>query len=582
MSRLATLLALTAFLLFSPGHVMADQDEQPPRIALLPLEMIAPQEMSHLQDGIRTMLGSRLAATQQAALVSRSTVERELAAVDPPQEADDYAALGRRLKADYLIGGVLTAVGSGLSLDLNVYDIRADGRARAFSTSAASEDEVIPMIDELAGDITESVLAPATPPATGQTAAPSPVIPGTQQPSYISPHPQRQLLESMAPEPQPESEPALEPTPESSSSIIRGSETNRLRGDSKSQEISLDLRAMEAADVTGDGRLEFILAGPNRVEIYRREENRFIRMGRINTLNRYPIHYLSTADLNGNGRAEIYISAADHRRPNSLIVEWNGNDFVRTHDNLSWYIRAMELPMEGETLVGQRAGGGSFLRSGLFRLHSADDGNLEAGAPLSLPGRLNLFDFALADLDGNGSHEIITITQGERLEVLSAGGGRLWRSNNHYGGTTRYLGGRESADAARAPHEVEQHYVPSRIVLRDVNLNGRPEVVVTQSNPTLSRSVGQVRYYSSGEIHALSWDGSGMDEIWRTRNIEGYIADIQLGPDIRATDDDGETRRGAELFVGVKNQGGGLNLFSKDTSTIHVYPVEYQETREQN
>ena len=568
MSRLATLLALTAFLLFSPSHVMADQDEQPPRIALLPLEMIAPQEMSHLQDGIRTMLGSRLAATQQAALVSRSAVERELAAVDPPQEADDYAALGRRLAADYLIGGVLTAVGSGLSLDLNVYDIQDDGKARAFSTSAASEDEVIPMVNELARDIAAVVLAPATPSETGQTAAPSPLTPGTQQPSYISPHPQRQLMESMA--------------PERSSAIIRDAEIARLRGDSKSHEISLDLRAMEVADVTGDGQLEFILAGPNRVEIYRREQDRFIRMGRISTLNRFPIHYLSTADLNRNGRAEIYISAGDHRRPNSLIVEWDGNDFVRTHDKLSWYIRAMELPREGETLVGQRAGGGSFLRSGLHRLHPADNGNLEEGAPLSLPGRLNLFDFALADLDGSGSPEIITITQGERLEVLSAGGGRLWRSDNHYGGTTRYLGGRESADAARAPHEVEQHYVPSRIVIRDVNLNGRPEVVVTQSNPTLSRSVGKVRYYSSGEIHALSWDGSGMDEIWRTRNIEGYIADIQLGPDIRATDEEGETRRGSELFVGVKNKGGSLNLFSKDTSTIHVYPVEYQENGEQN
>lgn len=546
---------------------LADQEPPPPRLGMLPLELIAPQEVSYLQEGIRTMLGSRLAAGGRAVLVDRGRLTRELAGLEQaPTELEEFAALGRQLEVDYLVGGVLTAVGGGLSLDINVYEVGSEGKAHGFFATAADEDEVIPQVDQLAREIRDSLFAPAPGPTPAQ--APAPITPETGQPSYVAPHPQRQLLESRAPRP--------------SSSLIRPTTIDRLRGDFKSHDISLDLQAMETADVTGDGEMEVILAGRNRVEVYRRDQDRFVRMGTINTLSRYPIHYLSAADLNRNGRAEIYISAADLNRPNSLVIEWNGTDFVRTHDNLPWYLRAMRLPGEGMTLVGQQAGGGRFMVPGLHRLHPTADGGLEEEGRLSLPGRLNLFDFAYADLTGNGSDEIITVTQGERLEVLGAGGARLWRSSLHYGGTTRHLGGQEGLDDGPVPHEVEasKHYVPSRIVIRDVTNNGRPEVIITQNHPSLSRAVGRLRSYASGEIHALRWDGAGMQELWKTHEIEGYIADVQLGPDLAATDQDGQGWRGAELYVGVVTKAGGFGLFSSPTSAIHVYPVEYLENNE--
>lgn len=565
MNRLTALLALFTLLLFPAAPVVA-QEESPPRIAILPLELHAPQEMGYLRDGIRTMLGSRLAAGRQATLLDRATVEQALAAGDPPSRPGDFARLGRRLEADYLIGGVLTAVGGGLSLDLNVYDVQEAGTAHGFFASAVSEEEVIPRVNELAREIHETLFTPAPAPALGAAAppAPAPPAPGDQQPSYVSPHPERQLYGEMG---------------GSAAPFIRPTDISWLRGYSKSHDIPMALQAMDVADVTGDGEMEFILAATNRVEIYRRELGRFIRLGRIDTLNRYPIHYVSTADLNGNGRAEIYLSAADHDTPNSLIVEWDGEQFVRTHDNLPWYIRAMHLPMEGQTLVGQQGDAGSFLRPGLFRLHPAANGALEEGSPLSLPGRLALFDFIYADLNGDGAEEIIAITQGERLEVLSPGGGRLWRSDHYYGGTTRYLGGQDIMESEPPlPHEISQHYVPARIVARDINQNGLPEVVVIQNHRTLpTRTIGRVRYYSSGEIHALSWDGSGMTQIWRTRKIDGYLPDLQFGPEIEITDEEGQTRRGSELYVGVTRGGAGFNILSGAESAIYIYPVEYQE-----
>lgn len=563
-SMVPLFLLCACFLTAAPSSAQAE--EQPARIGMLPLELLAPQEMDYLRDGVRTMLGSRLAAGGQAILLERDKVEGELTAGEVPGRAAEFAALGRRLQADYLVGGMITAVGGGLSLDLEVYEIAADGKSHSFFTSAASEDEVIPKVNELAAEIRASLLAPTAP----EVARPAPAqAPPSQQPTYVSPHPERQLFDAWS---------------AGGSPFIRSGDVSWLRGYSKSHDIPMGLRAMEAADITGDGEMEFILAGPDRVEVYRREMGRFLRLGQIDTLNRYPVHYISAADLNGNGRAEIYLSAADHRGPRSQIVEWDGERLVRTHDNLNWYIRVMRLPMEGKTLVGQQAGAGSFMRPGLRRLHPTADGSLETGSPLSIPARFNLFDFVYADLDGDGAEEIIAINQNERLEVYNAGGGRLWRSDGYYGGTTRHLGGTDIREEPSAlPHEVAQHYVPSRIIIRDITQNGLPDVVVTKANPTLGRAVGRVRSYSSGEVHALRWDGMGMSEIWRTRRIDGYISDIQLGPDIEATDEEGRTRRGSELYVGVTLGGEGFtSLAATAQSAVFVYPVEYQEAKQED
>ncbi|MFU8819430.1 MAG: FG-GAP-like repeat-containing protein [Desulfurivibrio sp.] len=559
MIRAAALLMLVSLLALLPPPAAAAGE--PPRLAVLPLELQAPQEMTYLVDGVRTMLGSRLAAGGQAELLERGGVERALA-TGRPQQPSEFITLGEQLAADYLVAGSLTAVGGSVSLDAILYDIKGGARPRYFSATAPSEGEVIAAVDRLAGEIraalsgADQLALQATPPV----AAPAP-----GQPTYVSPHPARQL---------PGGDGATSP-------FLRAAEVSRLQGFSKSHDIPLGLMAMDAGDLTGDGETEFVLAGSNRVEIYRRIQGRFLRIGQIETLNRYPIHYISLADLNGNGRAEIVVSASDERSPNSLILAWNGTELVATHDKIPWYIRAMPLPMEGTALVGQRAGmgGGEFLRPGLFRLNLIADGSVAQRAQLAVPGRLNLFDFIYVDLDDDGVDEIVAITQSNRMEVLNAGGGRLWISEEQYGGTTRFLGGLgDSGDGPEVPHAPVLHFVPGKIVARDITRNGRPEIVINRNISSVPLTFGRIRSYSAGEVHALSWNGLEMNEIWRTRRIEGYIADIQLGPDTTHIFEGEEAPvAGAELFVGVVLKSGGLGIRPASESAIYVYPVRYDQ-----
>lgn len=574
----AIIIALTALVTFSGPPAVAATQPPPPTIAVLPFALIGPQERAYLIEGVRVMLSSRLGAGPgpRAVLRDRGLVAAELA-LGRPSTSAEFLALGKRLEVDHLVSGVLTSVGGALSLDLQVFNIAEGGAARDFFASAATEDEVITVVNELAGEIRAAILDPAraaaeprpviTPQPPHQPLHQPPLEALTRQPAYISPHPMRQFHAGWGP---------------GASPLIRPADIHRLRGYTKSHDILLGLHAMDVADITGDGQQEFILAGSNQVEVYRRELGRFIRIARIDTLNRYPIHFVSTADFNGNGRAEIYISAADNRGPNALVLEWDGRELARIHDRLDWYIRVMELPMEGKTLVGQRAGVGlgNFLLPGIFRLHLSATGAIEPGAPLNLPGRINLFDFVYVDLDGDGIYEIVAITQSDRLEVMNAGGGRMWLSDGFYGGTTRYLGGQDplTGETGVPVYAAARYFVPSRIIVRDVDQDGRPNIVVTKNHHAFSRLFRDFRSFSGGEINALAWDGAGMSEVWRTRKIAGYIADIQLGPDLTEITKDGETIKGAELFVGVVLRSDGLNILAASESAIYIYPVEYLPT----
>ena len=115
---------LSFFLLFIattvlPGHA-ADQDTKG-TVAVLPFEMHAPSSMAYLQDGLRDMLASRLAANGGAIVIDRNQINALLP--EPGAILQDRQALdlGSQLGADYVITGSLTSLGTSMSLDAKVF-----------------------------------------------------------------------------------------------------------------------------------------------------------------------------------------------------------------------------------------------------------------------------------------------------------------------------------------------------------------------------------------------------------------------------------------------------------------------------
>jgi TolB-like protein len=551
--------ALLAVLVFALHIAMPTTGAaQAGRIAFLPFKANAPQDMSYLTNGISDMLASRLASEIGLTVIEKGVVEKALAGGGIPTQKEPLLKLGKALQADYLVTGSLTALGSSLSLDAKVFDL-AKGADQSFYATAKNESEIIQSIDTLAWDIGEKIFAHKRP-ASALTLPPAAGQPGAQsQPQYATAHPDRALAGRAGMQ---GGSPFLYP--------------KGITGEfQKSQNMKLTLQYMETADLDGDGQDEVIFADNTSVQIFKRDDTRLSKVGQIRGKAGYRIHAVTVADLDKNGKPEIYVSAADAKEPSSFAFEWLGEDKANyLFENAKWYIRTLPLPGEGMVLTGQRADFDKAVAPGIYRL-DLGSGGLKAGSAVEVPDSVNLFEFTIADLDNDGSREIVTIDQDDRLKVMRSNGTLLWKSEEYYGGTTRFIGGTEALNA----HELtsndkdERIYVPSRIIAYDVNGDGLQDIIINKNLSSASRVLKNLKSYPSGEIHALSWNGLALTELWRTKKIDGYIVDYLLRPN--------PDQKGAELLVGIRLNTGALGMFSEQTSTMLIYQLDFSKKQEQ-
>lgn len=559
--RLLPLIATLLCSLLLPGLGLAAS--APGRVALLPFETHSDRDLSYLTNGLRDMLASRLAAGAGVEVIARAAVTKALADKPAPTDPGALRQLGTSLQADYVIAGSLTTLAGSLSLDSTLHTVSGAEAPRTYFATAPREEEIIAAIDNLSWQIAEGAFGKNRPSAatpSSQVAA-IPADGNSAADPNLTSHPDRLLMGGAA----------------AGSSVLRplGVVTGAM-GFTKSQTFNYGLVGMEVGDVDGDEQDEFVLASPYEVRVYRRFDSRYQKIGQIAIAHRYKIHSITMADLNNNGRQEIYISAADAKEPNSIVVEWDGKAFVRTADNLSWYLRVIEIPGEGKVLAGQKAGISQLTSKGVFRVQLSQ-GQTTKGDQI-LCGGMNLFDFSLADLDGNGGLEVVAISQGDRLMVLTPTGKDLWTSDDFYGGTTRFVGGDSpedmNKDLEHGRSEGTRLYIPSRIVIRDMNNDGLPDVIVNKNLSSASRILSRSRSYPSGEIHALAWNGISLTELWRTRKIDGYIADYQLGKveTVAAKDGKGQAIN-AELNVGIVLNSSGFEILSNASSAVLTFPL---------
>jgi TolB-like protein len=548
----------------------AAEDGEGKSVAVLPFEMHAPSSMSYLQDGLRDMLASRLAANGGATIIEQSRVDSLLQEPGKPLGQKEAAALAQKLGADYIVTGSLTSLGGSMSLDAKVFASNDTLAPLSFFASAAQENEVIGAINQLSWDIAAKIFG-VTPPAA---AAPARAVPSSSataddaMAAFKTEHPDKAYKDQNG------------QITTMGSPIIMAQSVQAMQGFSKTQNLDFFLTGMDVGDMDGDGQLDVVMADRRKIYAYHLTNNRLAEFASVEMPARSKIHAISLGDIDGNGRAEIYISAADDYNPHSWVYEWEGSRLDMVVEDIPWYIRVIDIPGEGKTFIGQRGGQDSLLLAGIFKLMKSDT-TVQPEERIVMPDYVNLFDFSLADVDGDGRLEIVAINRADRLYVIRPDGSVLWVSEEFYGGTSRYIGedydlvGRKGLDINSTPSwdvtgkegSGKRIYIPSRIVIMDTNGDGRDDVVLNKNLSYASRHVENYKNFKTSQIYALSWNGIALGEIWQTRKIDGYIPDFQF-----LRDPEGENR--AQLFVGLVLSTGWTSSFTGGESTMLMYDLE--------
>jgi TolB-like protein len=519
----------------------ADEETPPGKIVFLPFTIHTNQARQYLQDGLTDILATRLTSRTGLIAVHRTKETKKLAQLMRQGNQAEFKDILANLRADFLVLGSLDQQPAGYEIMVYVFD-RKKGSPASFSKNIPDLSKTIPAMDDISIEIAGAVfnknktvqLAPTNPQEEGMS-------------GFQTAHPDRAYREGLY---QPASILGLD------------GDMYKVLSSRKSNKINAAVRAMDVGDLDGDGREEIILAEPGNLSIYRFAADHFQHVADQDFPGHLAAHAIRLADMDGNGRMEIYITANNGDKPASRVYEWDGTAFHLLYADVPFYLRPGIDPQGKPVLLGQSNSATGPAGDKFHVLVPSSDNTLVSSETIPVPQGFNLLDFIRADLDGNGTLEFIGITTKNRLVVLNPAGETLWTSEAGYGASRDFLGTLTSNRAGgRTPI-----YMHTRIVTRDMNGDGKLELIVGRNRLANVKFFKRLRYFEGSSISALNWDGSEMTTLWETKKTTGYTTDYQAITDKNTPDR-------LQLFFVESSSSYPLFFWEDEKSVLHLYTM---------
>jgi len=559
-----------AILIVLSGSTTPVLAQEPIKVAILPFEMNAEKDLTYLRDGIVDMLASRLTWEDKVTVLSEEQTAGALETIQGFKDASQALLLGGKLGADFVLFGSVTVFGDSVSIDAKMVDITGKNEPFVFFTQTQGMGAVIPKINQFATDINEQVfgrgtrakIAPAQP---APTVAPVPVpIPQQQAPvADQRAHPDKLAQEVMGEQKATDTPQPATDTPKAAAIVPAQAGAGQTSAEIipdvfwKSGNYKVLLNGLAIGDVDGDGRLEIVTITSDTVLIQRFENNRLIQVNKIETSTFNNLVGVDVADINGNGKAEIFVSGLNTKRnqANSFVFELDGQTFKTLVENSRFFYRVIDTPDRGQVLCGQhiqKAGDpwGSSIDEMVWQA-----GNYEPQDKLLSSGRANVLGIAFGDARNTGQETVVSLDQVDRFRLFDPPGTEFWRSDDNFGGSTLYYVG------PQIDFDMEnRQFLPTRILILDLDRNGKNEVLVASNSGPTGRAFGLFRKYTKGSFDVLSWDGLGLFSTAQTRKISGFIRDFAVA------DFDGDGNK--ELVAAVVQSEGRVATTDPKSSII--------------
>ncbi|MFO7715428.1 FG-GAP repeat domain-containing protein, partial [Desulfosarcina sp.] len=293
--------------------------------------------------------------------------------------------------------------------------------------------------------------------------------------------------------------------------------------------------ALTTGDVNGDGRPDIVYLHADQIVVERFDGGRLDRLALFDAGGSHKILAVDAGDINGNQVAEIFVTRLNvHGKLDSVVLEWNGSALQATAGGQPWYFRVGNDPQKGLILMGQRRGastatdtGGLYEDShflpGVFEL-AWNGRDYQAGPRVTLPGDMTVYRFARGAIFNDGTLRTIAYSDDDELRIFDPSGDARWAGKETYGGNPLFLETGSSTDV----RTTDRTYLTQRIVIADLDQDGKNEVVTVHNRDAARGFVEKFRQYTRGRVIALSWNKVNMKEVWSGEEVGGYISDFSL------------------------------------------------------
>ena len=520
-----------------------------------PFKVSGPQGYSYLGQAVPSMLTSRLfqqgtfepAARQDAALKEKA-----------PSSKDAAASMAKKYAADYIVWGSITVMGDQASLDVSA--LSPNGKVwKKASTSPVNA--LISGLQNVADSVNIEVfgrtdVAPAA--AAGGPASPNSAFMMNETHGNVS----------------------TSGTYLNSSLRYQGEESTASQ--IRSQMLKYECFGSEIADIDGDGKNEVLMLAKRKLYAYTWNGEK-----RLTQIAEYDLPAVMTPVLvrffkEADGKRYIILTGSDEndRTAFSEVLTFSNGKFHTAVKFIDRYLNVVNLPPHFKpVLIGQDPDRSKTVGGKVYEMQIVDGRLVRRGNIANLPKNATVFNFAwIPAANGKGGDHVVTVTETENLATFNTKGQPLAVSQDVYcAGTTYILGDRGIGGLSAHEDDEIMSYVPIRLVVVDLDRDGRYEVLAVKPVTTAGKLFTNYRTYPQGEIHALIWDGMALDLLWKTRRIKGTVCDVTVAD----VDNNGRL----DLVVTVNSFGGIMNgtntrcalfIYPLDTTKVSAKP-NYQE-----
>lgn len=536
-------------------------------VTVLPFTLNSTENIEYVRQGIGDMLVTRISVADKIVVTGKDIVQEELKKSKIKEiSLNDVYSIGKKLKSDYVVWGSITKIGSSISIDGKLVDIVSNKSDVGFYTQSQNLDDVIPKINDFSQRIVQHILGTAPVIAAPPASAAVPATPAQKTTSRES-----QIIAGMKSTKRGTLTSVINPE------YINAPEPFKQRGFWMSQYLATELKGMDIGDVNGDGLNEVVTIDNHNVYIYKKVGNEFVLLATITGKSFDTYLSVDVADINKNGIKEIIVTSISGINLDSFVLEYRDGKYVQIATDLRWFLRVVDTPSGMPLLMGQEVGmGDDFAFNTPIYEMVYRDGKYINDEKMKIPLGLSVYGLTFSTLGTSSSEKIIAMDELDYLCIFEKTRKPLsriftfgfkneelvWRSDDVYGGSNNYIDDEEK-NTSRKRDIKKTAFINLRILTYDTNNDGKKEIIIVKNLSAIGRVLKNLKLFTSSEIYNLEWDGLGMAENWRTKKINGYVADYV----IKDIDNDGKPEIVLALVLSV-----GTSI--KDKSVIVVYELD--------
>ncbi|MBU5614231.1 hypothetical protein [Geomonas azotofigens] len=402
---------------------------------------------------------------------------------------DGIVTVDTPAEADVIVSGSYTTLGKMFSLDAIAKSAAGKQLGTAFE-QGESMDVLIPAVGKVSGKLKGDIVKQFQPAAAALPEAPA----KAPRADIVRPSVAQEVIKAPA-----------------SSEIVRSEATAGW--------ISQRLPGVYSGVATW-GTKDFVTADDKGIHLYR-PGGKLDLVTEVILPDRMKILALDAMGPEANGRVLVFVTIMDRESISSRIYALQNDTLKVVAEDIPYMFRTIAPYGGAKKLYAQQMGRNDDFYGDVYEASIVDKG-VKLSNPIKMPRFANIFNFNLFR-DQSGKSYLATFSDSGYLLVYSDTGEELWRSSDKFGGSETYFQRRDWENERTNMTPFRTRFIEQRITVTE-----KGEILVPQNSGFFV--LGNLRSYSKYSVVNFAWNGSSLEEKWRTKQSQNYLADYSYNP----------------------------------------------------